>query len=201
MAHLTRDVLRSMGFAALGDPIWISNLASFHNCSNISIGHNVRIDDFCVLSAGTGGIEIGNFVHIAVHTSIIGAGRVEIRDFANLSSRVSVYSSSDDYSGVHMTNPTVPAEFTGVTSAPVIIDRHVAIGCGSVVLPGCTINEGAVIGALSLVNCDCDQFSIYAGVPAKRIKNRRRDLLIAEQNMLLLQSRSSASMRSFDIAP
>lgn len=172
-----------MGFAALGDPIWISSLASFHNCANISIGDSVRIDDFCVLSAGTGGIHIGNHVHIAVQTSIIGAGRIEVRDFANLSSRVSVYSSSDDYSGAHMTNPTVPNEFTDVTSAPVTIGRHVIIGCGSVVLPGTTLREGAAIGALSLVNSDCDTFAIYAGIPAKRIKDRSRKLLIAEQLM------------------
>ena len=183
MAHLSREALLALGFGSVGSPVWVSDRASFYNCANISIGNCVRIDDFCVLSAGEGGIAIGNHVHIAVFTSVIGAGRVEIHDFANFSSRVSVYSSSDDYSGAHMTNPTVPAELTGVDHAPVVIGRHVIIGCGSVILPGSILSEGVAIGALSLVKGVCDSFSIYAGTPAKRIKARRRDMLSAEQRM------------------
>ena len=36
------------------------------------IGNNVRIDDFCVLSAGEGGIEIEDFVHIAPNATLCG---------------------------------------------------------------------------------------------------------------------------------
>lgn len=74
-----------------------------------------RIDEFCVLLAGTGGIVIGNNVHIAVFCSLIGKEVIKINDFANLSSRVSIYSSSDDYSGEYMTNPTIPSHLTNVT--------------------------------------------------------------------------------------
>ena len=83
---------------------------------NIVIGNNVRIDDFVVLSAGQGGIEIGNYIHIAVFSSLIGAGRIALSDFCNISSRVSIYSSSDDYTGEYMTNPMMPKILTNVTS-------------------------------------------------------------------------------------
>ena len=169
-----------MGFAFVGRNVVISDRASFYNCSRIRLGDNVRIDDFCVLSAGTGGIVVGSNVHLAVYSSFIGAGKITLSDFSNISSRVSIYSSSDDYSGEKMTNPMVPAAYTGVQSADVFLGKHVIVGCGSVILPGVTLEEGVAIGALSLVNRDCRTFGIYAGTPAQYIKERKRDLLKLE---------------------
>jgi galactoside O-acetyltransferase len=74
----------------------------------------------------------------------------------------------------------VPAELTGVSIAPVSIGRHVIIGSGSIILPGVTIAEGASIGALSLVKRDCESFTIYGGVPARRLGDRSRELLALE---------------------
>ncbi|MEX8499566.1 acyltransferase, partial [Leptothrix ochracea] len=51
-------------------------------------------------------------------------------------------------------------------------------------LPGVTLHEGVAIGALSLVNRDCHAFGIYAGNPAKRIKERKRDVLALEAAFL-----------------
>lgn len=184
MAYIDRSTLERLGFRSLGQNALISDKASLYNCAKISLGDNVRIDDFCILSAGENGIDIGQHVHIACYSSLIGAGRIRIRDFANISSRVSIYSSSDDYSGATMTNPTIPAQWTGVIHADVEIGRHVIIGCGSVVLPGITLGEAAAIGALSLVNRDCEPFGIYAGTPARLIKERKRDLLTLEQAFL-----------------
>jgi galactoside O-acetyltransferase len=181
--HCARE-LANLGLGAYGHDVRISTKASLHNAKNIRIGNHVRIDDFCVLSAGDGGMEIGNFIHVGVFSSLIGAGRISLRDFCNLSSRTSIYSSNDDYSGVHMTNPTVPPEFTGVAHAPVTVGRHVIIGAGSVVLPGVTLEDGVAVGALSLVKEDCRAFGIYAGSPARRIGQRRRNLLQLEAQFL-----------------
>nr|MDQ3081389.1 acyltransferase [Gemmatimonadota bacterium] len=101
-----------------------------------------------------------------------------------ISPRVSIYSSSDDYSGAAMTNPTVPRQFTGVTDASVFVGRHVIVGSGSVILPGVTLEDGVAIGALSLVQADCGAFGIYAGSPAKFIRERKRDLLKLEREFL-----------------
>jgi len=183
VAILKRAVLEKMGFLSIGQNVNISDRASFYNTANISLGNNIRIDDFCVLSAGTGGIFLGDYIHMAVYSSLIGAGNITLSDFCGLSSRVSIYSSNDDYSGTKMTNPTVPQHFTGVTHADVTLAKHVIIGAGSVILPGITIHKGAAIGALSLVNKDCEAFGIYAGIPAKRIGNRSRKLLEVEKEM------------------
>lgn len=183
MAWLTDQQLSAMGFASFGANVLLSDKASYYNCKNIHLGHHVRIDDFCVLSAGDGGIILGNYIHIAVYTSLIGRGTITIGDYANLSSRVSVYSSSDDYSGGAMTNPMIPEALTRVQHADVSIGRHVIIGSGSVALPGVNLYEGAAVGALSLVKDDCEAFGIYAGIPAKRIGSRKRDLLLLEREL------------------
>ncbi|SDH17249.1 galactoside O-acetyltransferase [Pseudomonas benzenivorans] len=184
MGFLSRKQIDEMGFAHVGENSQLSDRASYYNCANITIGKNVRIDDFCVLSAGADGIEIGNYIHIAVYSSLIGAGKITLHDFSNISSKVAIYSSNDDYSGASMTNPMVPVEFTNVNQEGVTICRHVIIGSGSVVLPGVTLEQGVAVGALSLVSRSCKAFGIYSGVPSKRIKERKMDLLELEKVFL-----------------
>lgn len=184
MAYLTEEQVQKMGFKSVGFNVRLSDKASYYNCQNISIGNNVRIDDFCVLSAGEDGIDIGNHIHIAVYTSLIGAGKITLQDFSNISSKVAIYSSNDDYSGEFMTNPTIPVEFTNVSHGPVTIGKNVIVGSGSVILPNVILEEGVAIGALSLVNSSCKAFSIYSGVPAKQIKERKRQLLNLEKELL-----------------
>jgi dTDP-4-amino-4,6-dideoxy-D-glucose acyltransferase len=184
MAMLSREAIDSMGFASVGDNVQISDRASFYGTTRIALGSNVRIDDFCVLAAGIGGIELGKYVHIAVGSSLIGAGKITLSDFSGLSSRISIYSSSDDYSGATMTNPTVPSEYTGVIHADVFLGKHVIVGSGSVILPGVTLEDGVAIGALSLVNRSCAAFGLYIGNPVRRIKERKRDLLEMEMALI-----------------
>lgn len=184
MSFYDSDALRKMGFSIVGEGVQVSEKASIYGVSRISLGANCRIDDFCVLSAGDGGIHIGSNVHIAVMCSLIGKGCIELQDFCNLSGRVSIYSSSDDYSGEYMTNPTVPATYTRVDHRSVVLGRHVIIGAGTVILPGVTIGEGTAVGALSLVTKDLEPFGIYAGSPVKKIKSRSTHLLELEKDYL-----------------
>lgn len=183
MGWLSLSELKKVGFKSFGNDIFISDKASFHNASNITIGSNVRIDDFCVISAGSGGVIIGNFVHIAVYSSIIGKGTVTIKDYCNISSRVSIYSSSDDYSGEFMTNPMIPIYLTNVHHQGVTLEKHCIIGCGSIILPGAKLDVGAAIGALSLIKGFCNQLTIYAGVPATAIGLRKANILELERKI------------------
>lgn len=189
MAMLSREAVNQMGFARVGNNVQISDRASFYGNGRISLGDNVRIDDFCVLSAGPVGIVIGQYVHVAVYSSLIGAGKITLDDFCNISSRVSIYSSNDDYSGATMTNPMVPSQYTGVNHADVFLGRHVIVGSGSVILPGIVLEDGVAVGALSLVTKDCKAFGIYVGNPARRVSERKRDLLALERQFLTDQAR------------
>ncbi|HRY17036.1 MAG TPA: acyltransferase [Candidatus Competibacteraceae bacterium] len=190
MSFYSPDALHEIGFLSVGENVKVSTKASIYGASRISLGAQSRIDDFCVLSAGEGGIQVGRNVHIAVMCSLIGKGQIELYDFCNLSSRVSIYSSSDDYSGESMTNPTIPEAFTHVDYRPVVLERHVIIGSGSVILPGVTIGEGTAVGALCLVAKSLEPFGIYAGSPLKRIKSRSQRLLELEKLYLASSSRS-----------
>jgi galactoside O-acetyltransferase len=184
MAWLTTKKIKEMGFARVGENVFLSDKAAYYNCQNIRIGNHVRIDDFCVLSAGDGGIELCNYIHIAIFSSLIGAGNISLADFSGLSSRVTIYSSNDDYSGEFMTNPMIPIQFTNVQHGDVKIGRHVIIGSGSIILPNVTLEEGVAVGALSLIRKDCEAFGIYSGSPAKRISERKRNLLELEKELL-----------------
>jgi acetyltransferase-like isoleucine patch superfamily enzyme len=180
---LSREDVLKFGFKSVGENVLISDKCSIYGAERIELGNNVRIDDFCFISAGKGGIKLGDYIHISVYSSLVGAGRIVMEDFSGLSSKVSVYSSTDDYSGAALTNPTVPVEFTNVYSADVIIEKHVVIGCGSVVLPGVTIKEGSAVGALSLVKKDVEGHIIVSGVPAKKIADRKMDLYEKEKSL------------------
>ena len=171
----SRDELKSLGFKHVGQDVYISRKASLYGCGKMSIGNHVRVDDFCILS---GKVEIGNYVHVAAYSALYGGEEgIYVDDFANISSRVSIYSVSDDYSGETMTNPMVPDEYKKVTSAPVHIGKHVIIGSTSVVLPGIIIAEGGSFGCFSLIKEDTEPWWIYTGIPCKKLRKRSTALL------------------------
>ena len=182
MGFLSQFELDKIGFKCVGKKVQISDKACFYNPASISIGDHTRIDDFCILSAGEGGIEIGKHVHVACYCSLIGAALIKLCDFVGISGRTSVYSSNDDYSGSYLTNPTIPNEYKNITSKEVILEKHVLTGVGTVILPGVRIEMGAVVGAHSLVKTDCQPFMIYCGNPAVSVRERSRELLKLEEN-------------------
>jgi len=177
MAYLNSNEMASLGLKSYGQDVKISEWARLYNPANIIIGNNVRIDDFCILSAGDGGIELGSHIHIGAYSSIIGKSLVSIGEYCNISSRVSIYSSSDDYSGEFLTSPVVDDSFKNVKHAPVLISSHCIIGAGTVILPGSHLDFGVAVGALSFINGNLQSFNIYAGSPAKLIKPRSRNFL------------------------
>lgn len=182
MAYLVEKQLSEMGFKSLGKDVKISDRASIYNADQIEIGDYSRIDDFCVIS---GKIKIGRNVHIAPYCLVAGGEKgIIFEDFSGLAYQVQVFTQSDDYSGQTMTNPTVPAEFKKEAKRAVFIGRHSIVGAGSIILPGITLNEGTSIGAMSLVRKSTESWSIYLGNPAKKIKDRKKDLLELERAYL-----------------
>lgn len=183
----TADELKMIGFNSVGYNVLISKKASIYNAHKINIGSNVRIDDFCILS---GKITIGNYIHIAAYTAVYGGeSGVYIDDFANISSRVTIYSVCDDFSGETMTNPMIPDEYKNVYSEAVYIDRHVIIGSTSVILPGVHLKEGSSFGCFSFINHNSEEWSINAGIPFKKIKDRKKTLLEKEQEFINMSTK------------
>ncbi len=174
--------LAELGLKSYGEDVKISRKASIYNPDKIVIGSHVRIDDFCILS---GTIQIGNYIHIAAYSALYGGkSGIFIDDFANISSRVSIYAVSDDYSGMSLTNPMIPEEYKKLNCAPVYIRKHVILGATSVVLPGVILETGSAFGSFSLVKNSSEAWSINTGIPAQKIKNREKKILELESQFL-----------------
>lgn len=180
--YLTEVDLKNENFRTLGNNVRIHSRASLYGTENISIGNNVRIDDFVVIIA-TGFVEIGNYVSIPNFCFLGGKNGIVLSDFVTLAPSVKIFTSSDDYLGEKLTGPIVPPQFTGAKTGKVSLGKHVIIGSGSIVLPDCTIGEGSSVGALSLVNKNLEPWVVYSGIPARKIKDRKKDLLVLEKQL------------------
>ena len=182
MAYLSIDQIAAIGFRRVGRNVLISDKASIYSPELMEIGDNSRIDDYCVVS---GRVTIGRRCLVTAQCLIAG-GRpgIVLSDFATLSYGVKVFSQSDDYSGMTMTNSLVSRAYKSEILKPVNIGHQVIIGAGSVVFPGADVAEGCAIGAMTLVTQPTQPWGIYAGIPARRLKDRSRELLKLEKKFL-----------------
>lgn len=174
MAFLDKEMIDSMGFKSVGENVLISEKASIYNPEMMTIGSNVRIDDFCILS---GQITLGSYIHISAYTALYGKFGIKMEDYSGLSPRCTVFSASDDFSGQYMISPMVPGHLSDVLGGQVTIERFSQIGANTVILPDLTISEGTVVGAMSLVKKSTKSWSIYAGSPIKYVKERNKNIL------------------------
>jgi len=183
--YYTEIDLHNMGFNRIGKNVRIAKNSTIIGIENIELGSNVRIDSYTtIIAAENGFLRLGSYIHIAGYCYLSAGNGIVMRDFSGLSHGVRIYSSTDDYTGNHLTNPTVPEKYTGVSGGTVDIGRHVIIGSGSVILPTVTIGEGSAIGALSLVTKSLDSWGVYFGSPVKRLKNRSKKLLELEAELM-----------------
>ena len=58
-------------------------------------------------------------------------------------------------------------------------EKFANIGTNAVILPGVKLAEGTVVGACSLVTRNTEPWTVYHGIPAKPVKERRRDKMLA----------------------
>lgn len=171
-------------FKKCGKNVKISPKASIYGAQHIEIGDNVRIDDFCILSASKS-IIIGSHIHIACYSCLIGHELIQLEDCCGVSMRVTILSSSDDYSGNSLVGP-VYGDFCKVNHAPVILKTCSVIGAGSVILPGVTLGIGAAVATQSLVKKDVADFHMVGGVPAKFLFYRSKNILKIKDNFIAL---------------
>lgn len=182
--YLTEADLKDYGFRSLGKNVRISSDARIYGQQNISIGDDVRIDDFAILSASNGFIEIGNHVFIARNCHLSGTMGLRIHDFVTLAGNVTIYSASDDYSGESLTGQAIPPRFTKLSGGLVELHKHVILGTGTTVIGGAQLKEGSGTGAMSLVNGDLDEWCLYAGIPARKIREKSRQALEHERTFI-----------------
>lgn len=182
MAYYDRSELEAMGFAQLGNNVKISTRAAMYDVNRMILGDNIRIDDFCLVS---GKVSIGRNSHVTPYCNLAGGEMgIVLEDFTTLAYGCHVFSQSDDYSGRTMTNSTIPTKFKDEKKEAVRICRYSIIGTGAMIFPGVVVAEGNAVGAGSVVLQSTEPWSIYAGIPARRIKARERGLLELEKQFL-----------------
>ncbi len=169
----TKSELIKIGVKKIGENVKISRKASLYTPETMVFGDNVRIDDFCIL---TGNITIGNNVHISAYTALYGKYGITIGNYCGCSPRCTLLSGSDDFSGEYMISPMVPSNYTNVCGKKIVINDFVQIGANSIIMPGVVVNEGAACGCFSFIKNDLSEWSIYAGIPAKKIKDRSKNI-------------------------
>lgn len=170
----SENELIELGFKSIGKNVLISRNARFYSPKTIEIGNNVRIDDFCIIS---GDVKIGSHIHISAYVAIYGKLGVELEDYTGISPRSTIYSAMDDFSGDYLIGPIHDESKTNVTGGKVLVKRFAQIGCNSVIFPNITIGEGCVVGACSLVRSSLDDWYIYVGIPAYKLKERSNTIL------------------------
>jgi galactoside O-acetyltransferase len=169
----SRSELEMIGFQYLGLNINISRYARIYGAEYLSLANNVRIDDFCVISIQSSS-SIGNYVHFGTSTSIHCPKGFDAKDFAGISSGSRVFGVSDDFTDGSLMHSMVPPEYRNISESRIILSRFSQIGANCVILPNSFLAEGTVLGANSMLKSSTQEWTVYAGVPAKEIGLRRK---------------------------
>ncbi|MBL3539452.1 acyltransferase [Aminivibrio sp.] len=179
-AFWSLDELRSFGFASFGEDVQISKHALIYQPHLISIGNNVRIDDFAKLN---GKITIGSNIHIASFVCLMGSYGITLKDYAQVSLRATLLSATDDFSGEFLVGPQIPSQYRKISGGEIVLEKHALVGAGSMIFPGVTLREGTAVGAMSLVMRSTKKWTVYFGNPAVAVKERSRNMLELEKLM------------------
>jgi acetyltransferase-like isoleucine patch superfamily enzyme len=146
------------------------------------VGNFSIVDDYCYFSTC---VKIGFCSHVGNNCSI-GGGRERLfllGDFSSLSAGVKVWCTSNDFA-----NDLVAIIPSGVEvgdkpiTGDVVFENYTGAGANSVVMPDNVVPEGTTIGALSYVPArfPFDPWSVYAGVPIRRVGARNRERVLAQ---------------------
>ena len=133
-----------LSFKRIGRNVSIARFTSFGGLDKLEIGDNVSINQGCNLYADYG-ILIGKNT--------------------KLSPNVHLYSANYIYKKGEIIGSM------GTTGSKITIGENVWIGAGSVILPGVSVGDNSIIGALSLVSKNIPSGELWAGNPVKFIKN------------------------------
>ncbi len=173
-SYYTNDELFNLGFQSVGSNVFISRKVSLYGTYRMKIGDNVRIDDFCILS---GEIILGSNIHIGAYSVLYGSMGIKLENDTGISPRCTLFSAMDDFGGDFLIGPIHPQQFTHVTGGQILLKRYSQIGANCVVFPNVVLEEGSVVGAMSLINKSLPAWTISAGIPVRVIRERSRKLL------------------------
>ena len=191
---LLRSKLYPMLLGRAGRNVTFGTNVVLRHPHKIRIGDDVVVDDGCCLDAkgaANHGIDIGVGVFIGRGTILsCKNGDIVIDDHANIGFNCEIFSGGRVRLGRHTLvaaytylvggdhtrdRTDVPVLYQTRTASGIEVDDNVWLGAHVVVADGVTIGRDAIIGTGAVVRDDIPPFAIAAGVPARIIRDRRRD--------------------------
>lgn len=145
-----------------------SNITIHAYSLNVEIGKNLVIKENAVFEfARDSKLKIDNHCFLSYGVLICCNKSIQIGDYVQIGEYTSIRDTTHNYS-----NLNIPIKKQGDISLDIIIGNDVWIGRGCIIMPGTIIEDGVVIGANSVVKGRLETNCIYAGTPAKLIKQR-----------------------------
>lgn len=143
---IIRKAILKIALKKLGSKVFIDTNVYFRYPSKVMIGNDVSINRGCEfypsLYHKDAIIVIGNNIRFGPSVKLLTAGH--------------------DHTKLHL--PDIAEK--------IIIKDNVWIGGNVVITKGVTIEEGTIVAAGAVVTKTTEPYSIYAGIPAKKIKDR-----------------------------
>lgn len=139
----------------------------------VAVGDQSRVDSFVKLEGGLG-LTIGRQTHVASFAHLgVGGGRLVVGDAVGICSGAKVLSGTALPEGRSM-SAAAPALWQSIVRGVTTIGDYACICTNAVVLPGVTIGTGAIVAAGAVVTGDVPPWEVWAGVPARRVRQRER---------------------------
>lgn len=150
---------------------------TYSSPERIRIGKNSQISDFVVIAVVDSShsdmpnsfLEIGDNTYIGEFNNIrASGGKIKIGDNCLISQHISLIASNH----LLQRDQLIRTQSWDSSKTGITIGDDVWIGSNSVVLPGVTINNGAIVAAGSIVTKDVPAYMIVAGNPARSLRSR-----------------------------
>ena len=137
----------------------------YTNIMEFRIGNNSTFLMRCLFDFKQG-LSLGENSVVNARCRLDTRGGIQIGDNVSISSDVIILTADHD-----MDSP----DFAG-RNRPVVIQDYVWVGTRAMIMPGVILGKGAVVAAGAIVTKNVAAYHVVAGIPAKCIKERKRDL-------------------------
>lgn len=163
---------------AYGEDVFVSAHVEIRRPHLVSIGSHVAIDSgfYCTTRA-----LLGDYIHVGPYVSVIGGpeGQLTMRGFNTVGAGCRLLCASDEFLGAGLMGMAPPELRDTILYGPITFAMFASLGTNVVLHPGVTLGEGCVVGSCSLVTKDLEPWTIHYGVPARPIKTRPRERMLA----------------------
>lgn len=160
-------LLNRRGNISIESSAVVDSEAKFGTNGPINVGANCKIRKHATILPSGGHVNIGSGGLVNLFSILQGQGGLEIGDNVLIGPQTTIVSCNHKFE-----KRDVPVKSQGFSEEGVVIGNDTWIGNGVTVLDGVNIGEGSVVAAGSVVTKSFPEYSVIAGVPAKKIETR-----------------------------